>query len=34
MAPKNPEDNNVIYANFGTRKRVSTPEEVNRVDRV
>ena len=24
MAPKSPEDNNVIYANFGTRKRVST----------
>ncbi|MDO5031977.1 hypothetical protein [Corynebacterium sp.] len=25
---------NVIYANFGTRKRVSTPEEVHRVSRV
>ena len=26
-------DDNVIYANFGTRKRVSTPAEVNHVDR-
>ena len=26
-------DDNVIYANFGTRKRVSTPDEVNHVDR-
>ena len=34
MAPARPSDDNVIYANFGTRKRVSTPEEVHRVDRV
>lgn len=34
MAPARPKDDNVIYANFGTRKRVSTPEEVHRVDRV
>ncbi|WP_296132903.1 hypothetical protein [uncultured Corynebacterium sp.] len=34
MAPQDSGENNVIYANFGTRKRVSTPEEVNRVDRV
>lgn len=26
-------DDNVIYANFGTRKRVTTPDEVNRVER-
>ncbi|MCZ9306779.1 hypothetical protein L8V01_04710 [Corynebacterium sp. c8Ua_181] len=26
-------DDNVIYANFGTRKRVSTADEVNHVDR-
>ena len=34
MAPQDSGENNVIYANFGTRKRVSTPEEVHRVDRV
>ncbi|AMO88082.1 putative zinc finger SWIM domain protein [Corynebacterium simulans] len=31
---KSEEHDNVIYANFGARKRVSTPEEVGRVSRV